>query len=130
MPKKINNFLFEILKLIFLRANIITRRVTAETRKRQNKNVNGSIVFNPIFIIGKDVPQRHPASKVKNTAFALLLTFLFGTLSASDFCFLLVDYLKTFSVSKNLKSTRILTESMLLLKQKKKEKNGFISLLP
>jgi hypothetical protein len=31
------------------------------------------MVFNPIFIIGKDVPQRTPAKIVKNTALLLVL---------------------------------------------------------
>jgi len=71
--------------LTFPRSNIITNRVTEETKKRQKTNVNGSIVFNPIFIIGKDVPQRQPASNVKKTALALLLYAVFDTLSVPVF---------------------------------------------
>jgi len=67
--------------------------VADETKKRQKTNVNGSIVFNPIFIIGKDVPHRQPASNVKNTALAILLDVVFDTLI---FPVLLSDRLSTF----------------------------------
>ena len=45
-----------------------------ETKNRQKRNVKGSMDFNPILIIGNDVPQSAPASKVKKTALALLLS--------------------------------------------------------
>ena len=32
-----------------------------ETRKRQKTNVKGSIVFNPILMIGNEVPHNAPA---------------------------------------------------------------------
>lgn len=53
-------------------------RVTQETKKRQNKNVKGSIVFSPIFMIGNEVPHSAPANRVKNTALALLLSNEWG----------------------------------------------------
>jgi len=48
--------------------------VSADTRKRQNTKVKGSMVSSPIFIIGNDVPHKAPASSVKNIALALLLS--------------------------------------------------------
>jgi len=42
--------------------------VIADTKKRQNTNVKGSMVSSPILIIGKDVPHKAPANIVKNTA--------------------------------------------------------------
>ena len=46
--------------------------VTEEIRKRQNRNVNGSMVSNPIFMIGKEVPHNAPARGCK------LWLWLFG----------------------------------------------------
>jgi hypothetical protein len=47
--------------------------VIADTKKRQNTKVKGSMVSNPIFIIGKDVPHKAPAKSVKKTALDFLL---------------------------------------------------------
>ena len=49
---------------------------TQDTRKRQKTNVKGSMVSNPIFMIGKEVPHKAPAKRVKNMALVLLLSTL------------------------------------------------------
>ena len=65
-----------------------------ETRKRQNRNVNGSIVSNPIFMMGNDVPHKAPANMVKKTALALLLNSTLGTfLNSSPVCSVLGSWL-------------------------------------
>lgn len=52
---------------------MIITNVVVEIKKRQKRNVNGSIVVKPTLIIGKEVPHRIPASIVKKTAFLLLV---------------------------------------------------------
>jgi len=52
--------------------------VRQEMKKRQKTNVNGSIVFSPILMIGKEVPHNAPAKIVKKTALALLLNNWWG----------------------------------------------------
>jgi hypothetical protein len=49
-----------------------------DTKKRQKTKVKGSIVFNPIFIMGNDVPHRTPAKIVKKTALLLVLNSELG----------------------------------------------------
>jgi hypothetical protein len=61
-----------------LKSNITATKLKQETRKRQNTKVKGSIVSNPILMIGKEVPHKAPAKIVKNTALALLLNFGMG----------------------------------------------------
>ena len=56
-----------------------------ETRKRQKRKANGSMVFRPIFMTGKDVPQRHPASRVNNIALALWLSTYAPSISQCSF---------------------------------------------
>ncbi len=56
----------------------MTIRVMQETKKRQNRNVKGSIVSSPIFMIGNEVPHNAPAKRVKNTALAFLLSNEWG----------------------------------------------------
>jgi len=51
-----------------------TSSVIADTKKRQNTKVKGSMVSNPIFIIGKEVPHKAPANSVKNIALDFLLS--------------------------------------------------------